>query len=173
MSTFKNVNANFLAASDRREALLAYAYIETIMGLYVYGETSPALAQLPEDADVPILDGSIILDGSTILGSSAAVVDKGPYLVGYPNEITESISPDGSDLISGLQHSELTEFTVSLANTDHHISEVTEKDVFLNAECWLLIGFATLVYTDFLEILRGRIQGYSLSHDTADLRVLK
>ena len=173
MSAFKNVSSDFLQAIEDGRAPVAFAYFETAMGVYIYGERSPEISQLPPTADVPILDGSIILDGSTILGTSATVVDTGAYLVEYPDEITQSISPNGIDLISGLQESELTEFDIVLANVDKHMSSITHNDEFLNQECWLFYGFAGLVYADFVEIVRGRVQGYEHSQEETSFRVLK
>jgi len=157
------VTENYLAAQLAGERPVVLAFIQSRMGLRVYGAGTPTVAQIGSYGGIIIYDGSTSIGDSSIYGSQTIILDKAARAISF-GSLSETMSPEGDNILAGFAgQSEISQLSVTLNNIKGHFSDVLQEENFLTKTLRLRQGYALLGYSDFINLFSGKITELSLS----------
>lgn len=150
------VTQAFLDAQAAGEEPITLAFLQSGMGRRVYGFITPTQQQMGSTGGLIQYDGSATVGGGSVFGSTALVLDWGPFLLNV-GTVSESLTADGDNLLTSLSGTEIASLSAQFLNQDDHFSDILGDESFLAQTFLLRVGYPSLAYGDFLTLYTGTV----------------
>jgi hypothetical protein len=165
-----HLDSAYIAAKDAEHRVQVLVVITTVRTRYIFGLTTPTDDEIGGFGELAQWDGSVTAgDGGTFGGIPVAYAEG--RVIEFGN-VTETLAPQISDLITSLTQTEIGAYSVMLDNTDGFFSDLLgdhRDEPLLGQQIAVLQAFEGNTSSAFRQLFSGEITEVHLDEMTLRL----
>lgn len=161
-----NDNQDFQNARVALNGIIGVAIVNSQQGLFVFSKYGVTW----DFEEVIYADGAHLANGFYFAGGKRLLANEARVSSFEP--VRETLSPQSADLQAFFTRSAMTEYTLTLSNTDLWCTSQLRADPFLGAELEIRYGFANVPLEQFQIVFFGNIRAERLTLDALTLKAV-
>lgn len=159
-----NVSDSFQVANVGAYGIIPLAIVKSQQGIFAFTKNGVNW----EFLDSIYADGTYQATGFYFAGDVRMMANEARVTEFAP--IREAMTPASDELLTMFTRSEITDYTLQIANTDAWVTQQLRVDPFIGAELEIRIGFASVPVDEFQLLFLGTIREETLTTETFDMR---